>query len=175
MGLEIRSDFTMHTTLRDAISFTAAIFLCAPTLASANVYKCAGEGGTPIYQEDPCAPGKELRNFQTDPPPLTILPAQRLSTTPPPKEAPVAKDKDAKPGKATATPAEASERKFVHPGMSEAEVLAKLGQPDVTAGGKSQNPVRWTYMPTAGDPDTITTLILTSGKVTDVERKVVKK
>ena len=31
--------------------------------ARADVYKCAGEGPVPIYQEAPCAEGKELREF----------------------------------------------------------------------------------------------------------------
>ncbi len=50
------------------------------SLAHADVYKCAGEGGIPVYQEMPCGAGKELRNFQTDPPEITVLPAQRATT-----------------------------------------------------------------------------------------------
>ena len=40
----------------------------------AEVYKCAGDGGRPVYQEMPCPKGKELRNFQQDPPQITVLP-----------------------------------------------------------------------------------------------------
>jgi hypothetical protein len=54
-------------------------------------------------------------------------------------------------------------------------VLAKLGTPDMTAGSKNQKQTRWTWLPAAGDPDTITTLFLVDGVVTSVERKVVKK
>ncbi len=59
--------------------------------------------------------------------------------------------------------------------MTEAEVLARLGSPDVTTGNAKSGTVRWTYLPTDGDPETITALVLTKGTVTDVERKVVKK
>src|SRR5262245_58710034 len=57
------------------IGVAAAVIL--PASSSAQVYKCAGDKGVPVYQEMPCSPGKELRNFQTDPPEITILPAQR--------------------------------------------------------------------------------------------------
>src|SRR6266513_1285932 len=53
----------------------AALVVCtlvactlATSTAFAQVYKCAGEGGHPVYQEMPCTKGKELRNFQNDPP-----------------------------------------------------------------------------------------------------------
>jgi hypothetical protein len=47
--------------------------------------------------------------------------------------------------------------------MSEAEVLAKLGTPDMTVGAKNATSPRWTYMPAAGDPETITTLMFNKG------------
>jgi hypothetical protein len=151
-----------------------------PPVARADVYKCAGDTGNPVYQEMPCAPGKELRNFQTDPPQITILPAQGRPKTPAPaaaKDAPVndAKaGKDAKPGK-SALAGDASERKLIRTGMTEAEVLAKLGPPDITTGARNSAVVRWTYMPAPGDPETITAVTLTKGAVTDIERKVMRK
>jgi hypothetical protein len=152
----------------------------ASPVAGADVYKCAGEGRAPIYQEMPCAPGKELRNFQTDPPQITVLPAQGRASPAPPaaKSAPTADAKagnDAKPGKSTLHAADASERKHVRLGMTEAEVLTKLGQPDMTTGSRTGGAMRWTYMPAPGDPETITALTLVKGAVTDIERKVVKK
>jgi len=150
----------------------------ASPIAHADVYKCAGDGGTPIYQEMPCPRGKELRNFQTDPPQLTILPAPAPAGPAPAKDAAarVPKNgKDARPAKAGAAAGDASERKHIRTGMPEAEVLARLGHPEMTAGGKNRSSVRWTYLPAPGDPDMITTLILTNGTVTDVQRKVVKK
>jgi hypothetical protein len=154
--------------------------LAATPIARADVYKCAGESGVPIYQEMPCAKGKELRNFQLDPPEITVLPAQPRASVAPAgkapeaKAAPAAKSNDAKPGK-SALAGDASERKFVRTGMSEAEVLAKLGQPDMTVGGKNGKPARWTYMPAAGDPEMITSVTLTKGTVTEVDRKAVRK
>jgi len=151
-----------------------------PPIARADVFKCAGDNGNPVYQEMPCVPGKELRNFQTDPPQITILPAQGRPKTPAPaaaKDAPVhdAKaGKDAKPGK-SALAGDGSERRLIRSGMTEAEVLAKLGHPDMTTGARNSGVVRWTYMPAPGDADTITAVTLTKGTVTDIERKVMRK
>jgi len=68
----------------------------------------------------------------------------------------------------------AAERKFVRSGMSEAEVLHRLGRPDVTSGSGRKSSKRWAYLPRPGDPGTMTTLTLQGGSVTDVERKVVR-
>ena len=167
-----------RTTRIVLTAFTLAALAAMPT-ADADVYKCAGDTGVPIYQEMPCAKGKELRNFQLDPPEITVLPAQprangATASKAPEKAVPSAKSNDAKTGK-SAFAGDASERRFVRTGMSEAEVLSKLGQPDMTTGGKNGNPARWTYMPAPGDPETITSLTLMKGTVTDVERKAVKK
>jgi hypothetical protein len=147
--------------------------------ASAEVYKCAGEGGVPVYQEMPCGPAKELRNFQTDPPEITILPAQRGGAAPsdaiksaPPKNGRT--DKDAKTGKNTIA-GNAAERMHLRLGMSESEVLARLGPPEMTIGAKNAPSPRWTYLPAPGDPETTTTLMFTKGVLVDIERKVVKK
>ena len=92
----------------------------------------------------PAVPGKELRNFQTDPPEITVLPAQRPAGNPadlireaPPKNA--KNDKDAKPGK-SANAGNAAERMHLRLGMSEAEVLARLGSPG-SDGGREGRPV----------------------------------
>lgn len=148
--------------------------------ALAQVYKCAGEGGIPIYQETPCSPGKELRNFQTDPPEITILPARRPAGTPPadvirevpPKNAKA--DKDAKVSKA-GNAANAGERAHLRVGMTEAEVLARVGNPDVTVGSRGTTSPRWSYMPAPGDPETTTMLQFNKGVVVDIDRRVVKK
>jgi hypothetical protein len=158
---------------------TLAAWALAPLLTHADVYKCAGEGGIPVYQEMPCAAGKELRNFQIDPPEITVLPAPRATTaSPAPKDLATRDAKpggDAKSGKPVRPAGDASERKHAHVGMTEAEVLARLGSPDVTTGNAKSGSIRWTYLPADGDPETITALVLTKGTVTDVERKVVKK
>ena len=157
-----------------------AALMSAPHLAFADVYKCTGEGGIPVYQETPCGQGAELRNFQTDPPPLTILPAQGGLNIPPsaPKDAPaksVKADREAKSGKIDARAASAAERKHIRIGMSAAEVTARLGHPDMTAGGKNGAAARWTYLPASADPETITTLTVVHGVVSGVERRVMKK
>jgi len=146
--------------------------------AHADVFKCAGEGGRPIYQESPCPTGKELRNFQTDPPEITVLPGSKLEV--PASSGPAAKaPKEAKGDKASTKTAKVrgdpGERKFLRNGMSEAQVLARLGPPDATTGSKSTKQQRWSWFPADGDPETVTTVTLASGVVTNVERTVVKK
>jgi hypothetical protein len=146
----------------------AAAAVLVPSLGYAQVYKCAGEKGVPVYQEMPCSPGKELRNFQTDPPEITILPARRPPGNPadvirevPPKNGKA--DKDAKPAKPS-NAASAAERMHL-----------RLGSPDVTVGGKGTPSPRWSYLPAPGDPETTTTLVFNKGVVVDIERKIVKK
>lgn len=168
----------MIALLRTAVPCVAALLAVASLPARADVYKCAGADSTPIYQEMPCAKGKELRNFQTDPPEITVLPGTPTGSSPHP---PAKAEKEAKstaiPGKAKPATAAGSrddaQRKFVRAGMTEAEVRALLGSPDVTSG--SGHTRRWQYMPTSGDPDTITALTLADGVVTAVERRIVRK
>lgn len=166
------------------VAAALAAWTLVPVLARADVYKCAGERGIPVYQEMPCAAGKELRNFQVDPPEITVLPAQRANAAAaaaaaaaakPPTAAAAKAGNDARPGKSARLAGDASERRNVRLGMTEAEVLAKLGTPDVTAGGRIGGPIRWMYMPAPGDPETTTALVITKGVVTDIERKVIKK
>ncbi len=151
--------------------------------AHADVYKCAGDGGTPVYQEMPCPPGKELRNFQTNPPEITVLPARPAAGATAGATASAnshAKTTD-KPEKPSATGGSAkvkgdpAERANAHVGMTESEVLAKLGPPDVTSGQPNQKQLRWTWLPAEGDPEMVTTITLTDGIVTDLERRTVKK
>ncbi len=159
----------------------AVVVALAAMAAHAEVYKCAGDSGSPIYQEMPCPPGKELRNFQTNPPEITVLPgparAGAASTIAPGNRAktndqPEKSSKTATAGKSKGDPAE---RARAHAGMTESEVLAKLGTPDITSGQPNQKQVRWTWLPTEGDPEMVTTMTLTNGIVTDLERRTVKK
>jgi len=148
----------------------------APT-ARADVYKCSGDDSTPIYQEMPCAKGKELRNFQTDPPEITVLPSTPGGSSPRPPAKADKETKAASPAKTKAAPStrDDAQRKFLHSGMTEAEVRALLGSPDVTSGGNGRRTKRWQYMPAPGDPDTITALTFVDGIVTSVERRIVRK
>ena len=169
-----------------ALSLVAAIAaaVVAP-VAAAGVFKCTEQGGSVVYQEAPCPPGRELRNFDTDPPDLSVIPPRLVPVTPatsttPPAPAAAAKpprdtrtiDGDKAPGKANG---DGAARKFVRQGMTAAEDIAKLGRPDATAGGSKQQQTRWSYLPTPDDPDTVTTITFAGGTVSDITRKVIKR
>jgi len=72
--------------------------------------------------------------------------------------------------------ADARERQFIRGGMSEGEVLVKIGHPDResndTGGGAKVTVKRWIYLPAKGDEQTITTIVITNGKVAYVTRDV---
>ena len=74
--------------------------------------------------------------------------------------------------------ADASDRKFIREGMSEGEVLMKIGKPDYdsvdSGGGATVAVKRWTYLPTAGDPQTVTTVVIRNGRVEEVKREVAR-
>ncbi len=130
------------------------LLLALAVPAQAAVYKCTNEKGGVVYQDTACAPGTEMGNFAP-------VPAPRGAAA-------------AKPGAAPARSGNAADRRFLQAGMSEAEVIQKVGRADVEDKGNSNARVRWTYMPTTGDPDTLTTLTFVGGKVTSVERKAVR-
>jgi hypothetical protein len=58
--------------------------------------------------------------------------------------------------------------------MSEAEVVMRIGRPDVESKGRGKSGKRWAYLPAAGDANTLTTLTIAGGAVVDVERKVAR-
>ena len=72
--------------------------------------------------------------------------------------------------------ADPPETKFIREGMSEGDVLMKIGKPDsetVDSGGGAVVTVkRWIYFPTSGDQQTMTTIVLRNGKVVEVDRRV---
>jgi hypothetical protein len=78
----------------------------------------------------------------------------------------------------TAYAADPSERNFIHKGMSEGEVLAKIGSPDsesLDSGAAATETVkRWIYLPTSGDEQTTTTVVLKKGKVISVTRDITR-
>ena len=162
----------MHARLAPIVwSMVAA----AAAPAGASVFKCAGDGGAVVYQDAPCAPGRELRNFATDPPALSVIPGGTAATRPLPGNVPDEPPRASRNAAvAQANDARAAERKFVRSGMSEAEVLKRLGRPDVTSGGSRRGNHRWAYLPVPADPGTITTLTFQNGNVVDVERKLVR-
>jgi hypothetical protein len=72
--------------------------------------------------------------------------------------------------------ASAKERRFVFVGMSEGEVLEKVGKPDYesidTGANVAETVKRWVYFPAKDDPETITTIVLRQGKVIQVTREI---
>jgi hypothetical protein len=165
---------------RLAGAVAAAAALAWPALAHANIYKCLGDNSQAVYQDSPCPKGRELRDFQADPANVSVVPFEQ----PPPAAAPATGSGKAKrERKAAAAPVErtrgksamprgvASERRFLHTGMSDAEVMARIGPPDIKTGNTdSRSGARWSYLPTDGDPGTITTLHFQSGQVTQIDR-----
>jgi hypothetical protein len=145
---------------------------------AAGVHKCAGAGGTPLYQQVPCAPGTELRDLGADPPTLSVVPGVPLGSAPAASAAAGRVERTrraSEPPRARRSAAhDGQSRRFVRAGMSEGEVLAQLGRPDARAGAGSKGRTRWTYLPTAGDAQTLTLIIFERGVVADVERKVVR-
>lgn len=74
--------------------------------------------------------------------------------------------------------ANASDRRFIHDGMSEGEIVMKIGRPDsesVDTGGAAKVTVkRWISFPAPGDPQTVTTLTIRDGKVVEVDRQIAR-
>ena len=77
---------------------------------------------------------------------------------------------------ASLTYAADTDRKFIRDGMNEGEVLMKIGKPDSessdTGGGAKVVVKRWIYLPSPGDPQMVTTIIIREGKVTEVSRQI---
>lgn len=156
-----------------AIIVALAAGLLAP-VAQAQVYKCMDERRQPVYQDKPCAAGAEVRNFDTDPATVSVIPMRPVPGTTTRTVAPP-RVRNTPSGKAEKVRVgDPGERKYIHPGMNEGEVLARIGPADMTSGGKGRKLSRWTYMPVVGDLQTITTVVFDYGKVVEVERKVVK-
>jgi hypothetical protein len=139
-----------------------------------GMFKCTGERGVPVYQGMPCPPGRELRDFAADPANVSVVEMHVPATTTPSATPRHERAARAPPlaNKAKA-PGDPAERRHVKAGMSEGVVLAKLGAPDA-ASAKHGRHARWTYLPAPGDPQTVTTIRFEDGRVTSVERHVVR-
>lgn len=156
----------------------AALLAALIPAAQAGVFKCRRDDRQVFYQENPCPPGRELRDFDKDPANVSVIPfaPARPAATPlhanPPRTPRAVADKRS-PRKRAEARGDASQRRFLHPGMSEGEVLARVGSPDMTA-RRGRKSTRWTYMPVPEDRDTITSVVFENGHVAEVERKVIK-
>ena len=74
--------------------------------------------------------------------------------------------------------ADARERGFLRQGMTEGEVLFRVGKPDHEAvvrdlRGQPEEKT-WTWFPHARDPQTLTIVTLRAGVVASVERKIAR-
>ncbi len=145
----------------------------ASTPSPATVYKCSSPGGA-IYQDAPCAPGTELRNFSTDPPALSIVPATPAAPSKGVSASAARGDGGAIATRERGATGNVRERRFIRVGMTQAEVVQRIGKPDVDARNQRGKGQRWSYLPRSGDPETITTVTLVDGRVAEVERKIVR-
>lgn len=147
------------------------------------MYKCQAADATPtatvIYQDMPCAAGKELRNFDTDPGNVSVVPGVAPSaparTRPQPAAEPhrlahAGKAQGRSPSRSAG--GDASERRHISSGMAQGEVIARIGKPDVVSGGRKSK--SWVYLPAPGDESTMTTLSMSNGQVSAVQRKVMR-
>lgn len=165
---------TRRFAIVDALAFTVAVALSTP--AHAGLYKCARDDGSVTYQENPCPAGKELRDFERDPAPVSVVPFRIVpgpdSNVIVPRASAARTPRDRKSRNSAERGGNAAERKFLVPGINEGEVVARVGRPDMSS-GSGRKTVRWTYLPTPGDPGTITTLTFELGRLVEVERKVI--
>lgn len=152
----------------------AALAAGLAAAAHAGLYKCAAERGAVIYQDAACAPGHELRDLERDPAQLSIVPGTPVPRTIARAEPAPARAAKVHTATAKARGGDPAERRFLRLGMTEAEVLYKIGRPDVKLSGRRGDGRQWSYLPTAGDANTLTTVTFAGGQVTHVERKVVR-
>jgi hypothetical protein len=160
-----------------AAVLTAALAATQNGAATSAVFKCAVTAGSVVYQDQPCAPGTELRNFATDPPALSVIPGTPVpgpSSVQQPAVKPARVTKSSSSRTTAVNVTKASERRFIQVGMSQAEVIQRIGKPDVDSRNPRGKGQRWSYLPKDGDVSTITTVTLVDGRVADVERKVVR-
>ena len=158
--------------MRSALLAVALSLLFAASPARAVVYKCAAELGV-VYQDAACPPGTELGSLDPAAATLSVVPAMPAAR--PAKPVKISKPPPvARPHAGKTISGNAAERRFIRPGMSEAEVVMRIGRPDVDSKGRGKTGKRWSYLPVAGDPDTMTTVMIAGGTVVEVERKVAR-
>ena len=76
----------------------------------------------------------------------------------------------------SALAADATMRKFISKGMTESEVIAKIGLPDyeseISGGGAEVVEKVWTYFPTERDREVLTRIVIKEGRVQAVDRSI---
>lgn len=112
-----------------------------------------------------------MRDLDADPATVSVIPFEFPHARPAPAK-PVRPLPPKRAEKAKAR-GEVSERLHLREGMSDGEVLARLGPPDLQA-GKTGRKMRWTYLPAPGDPQTVTLVRFDEGRVVAVERTTLR-
>jgi hypothetical protein len=141
--------------------------------SAAVVHKCAGAAGT-VYRDRPCE-GGSAGGPGLDDAPLSVLPAPRPARTVERREtAPKPPRQERARHREPAHQGNPAERRHLRVGMTEGEVIARVGPPDLTT-GKGRRHARWTWMPVPGDPDTITVVLFDVGRAVEIERTIVKR
>lgn len=164
--------------IRAAVGAMIAVFAIpigvAPP-AGAAIHKCSGANGATSYQDRPCGPSATPADFDGTTAPMSVLPSPPTGTTGVRREAP-ARAARAERARRPESPRRGNpaDRKHLRAGMSEGEVVARIGPPDLTT-GKGRRLARWTWMPVPGDPDTITVVLFDVGRIVEIERTVVKR
>jgi len=152
----------------------AALFVAAIP-ATAAIHKCTGADGATTYQDRPCGPASAPSGFDEATATLSVTPSPARGTTVVRREEPARPARAERPRRAEAVrPGNPAERRFLRAGMSEGEVIARIGPPDLTT-GKGRRLARWTWMPASGDPDTITVVLFEMGRIVEIERTVIKR
>ena len=154
---------------------TLAALALSSSDSGAAIHKCVGPTGV-AYQDKPCGAQAEARDADLPDATLSVLPMpageRRIERRPPPPPKPPRAER---PRKAEAVrPGNPAERRYLRVGMSEGEVVARVGPPDLTS-GKGRKQSRWTWLPVPTDPDTITVVLFETGRVIEVERTVIKR
>lgn len=163
----------MYFPLRYAL---LVIWLLAAHSAAAVVYQCRDAAGGTVYQDEPCTQGTLIKTVDADPKTnvLPHTPEPARSQAPKPSSRKTAEPRPKK--KAAPRTGNAAERPFLREGLEETEVLVKVGPPDLRSTGPAPSGrgkvKRWVYLPTEGDPATVTTVMLQQGKVVGIERRV---
>jgi hypothetical protein len=143
--------------------------------AGAAIHKCSGADGATSYQDRPCGPSSAPADFDGATAPLSVTPSPSTGTSVVRREVPARASRVDRPRRAeTPRPGNPADRKHLRAGMSEGEVVARIGPPDLTT-GKGRRLARWTWMPAPGDPDTITVVLFDVGRIVEIERTVVKR
>jgi len=136
----------VHRAHARVVAVIALTLAAAATPAVATIYKCQDGNGAPVYQDEPCRTGKELRDFDKDPPTVSVLPlglpagtTTRQTLAPAQPAAKIKTGARSKPSLPVGNP---SERKFLAPGIHEGEVVTRVGPPDMKSGGSGRKIAR---------------------------------